>query len=86
LRAPVLSYWQTYRPHVVWERPEALEARVTALLPALMLARVDGKSPVEYLSDANRALVRALSLPLIADPAPDLGALMHRLDAGDPAR
>jgi hypothetical protein len=41
---------------------------------------------VEYLSDATRARVRALSLPLIADPAPDLGALMHRLDAGDPAR
>jgi len=81
----VLSFWQSYRPHVAWEQPEAIEARVTALLPALMLARVDGKSPVEYLSDGNRTRVRALSLPLIADPAPDLGALLHRLDQGDPA-
>jgi aminoglycoside phosphotransferase (APT) family kinase protein len=86
LRAAVASVWQAYRPLVAWEPPAALEARVAALLPALMLARVDGKSPVEYLSDANRALVRARSLPLIADPAPDIGALLHRLDAGDPAR
>jgi len=86
LRAAVLSFWRGYRPHVVWEQPATVEARVSALLPALMLARVDGKSPVEYLSDTGRTLVRALSLPMIAEPAPDLDALLHRLDAGDPAR
>jgi aminoglycoside phosphotransferase (APT) family kinase protein len=86
LRAAVPAFWRAYRPHVAWEPPAAVEARVAALLPALMLARVDGKSPVEYLSDADRARVRALSLPLIADPVPGLGALLHRLDAGDPAR
>lgn len=86
LQDAVVSFWQAYRPHVTWEPPEAVEARVAALLPALLLARVDGKSPVEYLSEANRALVRVRSLPLIADPAPHLGALLHRLDAGDAAR
>ena len=36
-----------------------LEARAAALLPALFLARVDGKSPVEYLTrDSEREAVR----------------------------
>ena len=40
----------------------ALEARTAALLPGLMLARVDGKSPVEYLTDAaDQDAVRAFA-------------------------
>jgi len=31
-----------------------VEARAASLLPALLLARVDGKSPVEYLTEAGR--------------------------------
>ena len=39
-----------------WEPWAALDARTAALLPGLLLARVDGKSPVEYLtSDADAA-------------------------------
>jgi Ser/Thr protein kinase RdoA (MazF antagonist) len=38
--------------------PESLEARTATLLPALLLARVDGKSPVEYLDESGRELVR----------------------------
>ena len=45
-----------------------LEARTAALLPCLFLARVDGKSPVEYLSDASRERVRQLAIPLIQRP------------------
>ena len=44
-----------YLPRVAWEPPAALEARAAHLLPALLLARVDGKSPVEYITtDADR--------------------------------
>ena len=50
----------------------AAEARVLALLPCLMLARVDGKSPVEYLSEDNRKRVRRLTPPLILDPPDSL--------------
>ena len=40
--------------HVHWEPAAALaRARSRALLPGLMLARVDGKSPVEYLARAE---------------------------------
>jgi aminoglycoside phosphotransferase (APT) family kinase protein len=61
----------TYRAGVVWERADALEARVAHLLPGLFLARVDGKSPVEYITaaadkDRVRRVARAL---LIAPPA-----------------
>lgn len=67
--------WQAHAFAAEWIRhfPEplqaAIDARVAALLPCLMLARVDGKSPVEYLSEASRQRVRELSMPLIADPA-----------------
>ena len=36
-----------------WEPRWALESRIATLLPGLFLARVDGKSPVEYLTDEN---------------------------------
>ena len=40
------------------------------LLPGLLLARVDGKSPVEYLTEeADRDRVRACAKPLLARPA-----------------
>ena len=34
-----------------WEPPDDLEARACALLAGMLLARVDGKSPVEYITD-----------------------------------
>lgn len=52
-----------------WETPQALEARAASLLPALFLARVDGKSPVEYIVDETlRDAVRRVARPLIAAP------------------
>lgn len=65
---------QAYAPGATWEHWDALEARAAALLPALFLARIDGKSPVEYLtSDAERNAVRRHALPLIAKPVNRLG-------------
>ncbi len=59
----------TYLPLVGWETPEALEARAAHLLPALFIARVDGKSPVEYItSDVQRDKVRLVASRLLADP------------------
>ena len=49
----------SYRPFVTWEDWPTLEARAATLLPMLALARVDGKSPVEYLDQAARASLRA---------------------------
>jgi aminoglycoside phosphotransferase (APT) family kinase protein len=59
-----------YLAHVAWESPADLEARAANLLPALFLARVDGKSPVEYITqDANRDKVRAVAHRFLVDPS-----------------
>ncbi|MGD0103206.1 MAG: aminoglycoside phosphotransferase family protein [Rhodopila sp.] len=59
-----------YLPLVDWETTAALETRAAHLLPALLLARVDGKSPVEYITeDLQRRKVRAVAHRLLADPA-----------------
>jgi aminoglycoside phosphotransferase (APT) family kinase protein len=42
-----------------------VEKRTATLLPALLLARVDGKSPVEYLNEAQRGQVRSIARELI---------------------
>jgi fructosamine-3-kinase len=52
-----------------WELRADLERRIAGLLPALMLARVDGKSPVEYLtSGVEKNLVRQFARALIVQP------------------
>ncbi len=67
---------QAYFEQVCWEPRAALEERAARLLPALLLARVDGKSPVEYLTqDRQRALVRTAALPLLLQPVPSLSAI-----------
>lgn len=45
---------EAYSSAVSWEDPQQFEARASALLPGLLLARVDGKSPVEYLTDETQ--------------------------------
>lgn len=58
-----------YLEGVLWEPPEALEARAAPLLAALLLARIDGKSPVEYLTtEPDKARVRAAAAALLARP------------------
>lgn len=61
------AFHQGYLAKVTWEAPAAIEARAAALLPGLLLARVDGKSPVEYVTQAaDKDLVRRVARPLIA--------------------
>jgi 5-methylthioribose kinase len=58
-----------YHDAVTWEDPSALEARAATLLPALMLARIDGKSPVEYVTaDNDKALVRRFARHRLLKP------------------
>ncbi len=62
-----------YRAHVAWEPWSGLDARTAALLPGLLLGRVDGKSPAEYLTDdADRDHVRAFARDRIARPPTSL--------------
>ena len=66
----------TYLAGVQWEARAEVEARAAALLPGLFLARVDGKSPVEYVTaEADRERVRRTARPLILSPPATLGAV-----------
>ena len=63
-----------YLDAVDWEPRTAIERRAAALLPGLLLARVDGKSPVEYIDDdADRERVRRVAGALLRRPVARLG-------------
>jgi len=67
---------EAYFQHALWEPRGALEGRTARLLPGLMLARVDGKSPVEYLdSDTVRDQARRFSCNYLKHPVSDLAVL-----------
>jgi aminoglycoside phosphotransferase (APT) family kinase protein len=58
-----------YLAGVAWEPQRALEARAARLLPGLLLARIDGKSPVEYVTEAaDKGRVRRVARGLLAAP------------------
>ncbi len=66
LRLSFDAFVEAYFAAARFEPRQALEARAAGLLPGLMLARVDGKSPVEYVCDEHeRDLVRAVAAPLL---------------------
>ncbi len=65
-----------YLPGVDWESREELEGRTARLLPGLFLARVDGKSPVEYITrESGKDRVRRVARALLAAPVDRLGAV-----------
>jgi aminoglycoside phosphotransferase (APT) family kinase protein len=64
---------QRYLEGVTWESREIMERRTARLLPGLFLARVDGKSPVEYVTDeGQKNKVRRVAGALLRDPPPRL--------------
>jgi aminoglycoside phosphotransferase (APT) family kinase protein len=49
--------------------PEPVDSRLSTLVPALILARLDGKSPVEYLTDeGDRKRLRATAIRALEHP------------------
>jgi aminoglycoside phosphotransferase (APT) family kinase protein len=69
---------ERYLAGVTWEPTAAIEARVAHLLPGLLLARVDGKSPVEYLTaEDDKDHVRRVARALLARPVETIAAVRH---------
>ena len=73
------AFWQAYQPYVTWEDKQSLEERVSRLLPMLMLARCDGKSPVEYFDDTHKDICRLSAISLIRTPQNNLSSLIDIL-------
>ncbi|MDI5907930.1 MULTISPECIES: aminoglycoside phosphotransferase family protein [Streptomyces] len=68
---------EQYLRQVDWEPRSSLETRTASLLPALLLARVDGKSPVEYLTDGrHRLFVRTVASALLRAPAATVAGVL----------
>jgi len=57
--------------------PERVSERLLLLVPALLLARVDGKSPVDYFNDRVRTKVRTHALRLLLEPSESIAALVE---------
>jgi aminoglycoside phosphotransferase (APT) family kinase protein len=75
---------QSYLGAVGWESREALEKRAAQLLPGLLLARIDGKSPVEYVSEErDKARVRQVAGALLRAPAERLAAVREAWAAAE---
>lgn len=69
----------SYLDHVGWEPAAELEQRTAALLAALLLARIDGKSPVEYITtEADRDRVRRAAVPMLRSGVSTLSELVDR--------
>jgi aminoglycoside phosphotransferase (APT) family kinase protein len=86
LRAAAGALHAAHAAHVDWEPVEAFDHRVATLLPALLLARVDGASPVEYLTDAHRTAVREVATGMLLEPAGSTFQLLDRWHAQVPTR
>ena len=72
------AFASAYLAGVSWEPTSEIEARTARLLPGLLLARVDGKSPVEYLeADAEKECVRHAARTLLSAPVLGLGAVRN---------
>jgi 5-methylthioribose kinase len=70
------AFTGSYLQRVSWEIPEHIEERAALLLPAILLARVAGKSPVEYIPEQkDRDRVAAIARRLLLDPMARLAAV-----------
>lgn len=73
------AFVKSYANAVPPELSQRVEADGGVILGALLLARVDGKSPAEYLTDeALRDKVRKTGLAILADPDAGLEAAIDR--------
>jgi len=69
----------TYLDATRYEARPQVESRVAALLPGLFLARIDGKSPVDYITDdVWRDRVRRAAIPLLERPVATLAEVRAR--------
>ncbi|MEX0686805.1 MAG: phosphotransferase [Balneolales bacterium] len=58
-------FWKAYFEHMGEEKEHEMELRTGRLLIMLLLARMDGKSPVAYLNDQQKSFVRTFANDLL---------------------
>jgi aminoglycoside phosphotransferase (APT) family kinase protein len=71
----IAAFWSTYAMKRSTADTAAIERRLVPLLLMLMLARVDGKSPVEYLTPAKRDFLRTFVHQHLPSPPDSLAEM-----------
>jgi hypothetical protein len=78
-RACARAFLDAYEDDLPWElRPHPPD--LASHVGCLMLARVDGKSPAEYLTEPERLVARGLGTRLVTDPPDTMDGAWERLD------
>jgi hypothetical protein len=71
-------FWQAYIAAAATLAAQSTEHRAVTLLPGLLLARIDGKSPVEYLTDpAVKDRVRQFAKRFLLKPESSLAPFLE---------
>lgn len=81
LAAGAREFESAYLAEVDWEDQDAAASRIARIVPALLLARVAGASPVEYLDDASRAVVRDIAIDALRTGTPADALITEREEA-----
>ena len=75
---------EIYLAGVNWQPRAEMEANTAALLPALLLGRIDGKSPIEYVTEAReKDQVRTFARRFIATRTDRLSDIREAWTPGD---
>ncbi|MDR9828569.1 phosphotransferase [Vibrio sp. FNV 38] len=76
-----LMFLEQYQSSLGAEKYQIVdEAKIAKLTAAMMLARIDGKSPVEYLSEDNKISIRERVIPLLKVPFKGVNELLRQLN------
>ena len=73
-------FWKAYKAEIDFEDHARLEQRISHLIPMLLLARVDGKSPVEYLTKQSASEIRRIALSAINHQPATILQLIEQLN------
>jgi aminoglycoside phosphotransferase (APT) family kinase protein len=71
----IAAFWQAYAGRFVGGKAHGVEQRIVPLLLMLLLARVDGKSPAEYLTVPKQQFIRDFVREHLPSPPKNLDGL-----------
>jgi hypothetical protein len=74
------KFIKNYIDNIFWEDKNSFTKRLLDITPLLLLARVDGKSPIEYFKIKQKELTRQLGKHLLTDEIKNLEQLYSILD------
>jgi thiamine kinase-like enzyme len=78
-----LSHWRDYWRRVATEEwAKGMEARTVCHTLGCLLARVAGRSPLEYFSDAERVRQKDMVVSMLEDPPKEVSELIRQFTAG----